>query len=147
MIIRAATMDDMDQLCQMAGQFYEVAGYADSIPFDTESCKFYIEMGIEQGLCFVADKGSLVGFISGIAFPAIMNMDYLVGSELAWWVELEDRGNVGIKLLKAIEESAKARGIKMWSMMSLEAQNPEMVDSLYKRLGYKATEHTYSKVF
>ena len=148
MIIRAGQLIDLERCLDMAENFYEVAGYKEDIPLCRDSCREFMEFAMSQGLLFVAAlEGSVVGFVLGIASPYIMNKNYLAGAELAWWVEPEYRkGSTGIKLLKAIEKSAKDLGIKMWSMMSLESVEPEKMERLYKALGYVPAERTYVRV-
>lgn len=149
MIIRAGQLIDLERCLDMAENFYEVAGYKDEIPLCRDSCRFFMETALKQGMLFVATlEGHVVGFVLGICSPYIMNKNYLAGAELAWWVEPEHRkGSTGIKLLKAIENSAKDLGVKMWSMMSLESVEPEKMDRLYKALGYTQAERTYVRVF
>ena len=153
MIIREGRSIDLERCLDMAENFYEVAGYKDDIPMCGESCISFMEAAMDQGMLHVAEvdheylNGYVVGFVLGICSPSVMNKNYLAGAELAWWVEPEYRkGEMGIKLLKAIEKSAKDLGVKMWSMMSLEAVEPERMAKLYKSLGYKATERTYVRV-
>jgi len=148
LIIRAGQAIDLESCLDMAERFYEVAGYNEDIPIDRDSCRTFMNVSIQQGLLFVADTGKqIVGFIVGIASPSIVNKDYLSGAELAWWVEPEHRkGTTGIKLVKAVEKSAKELGVRMWSMMSLEAQDPEKIEKLYFAMGYKRTERTYVRI-
>lgn len=149
MIIRAAIESDISECLEMARNFYDVAGYKKDVPFCADSCAEWMKFSISQGLLFVADAGQkLAGFVIAVASPFIMNRKYLAGAELAWWMEPEYRhGSAGIKLLKAIEDSAKKSGIKFWSMMSLEEVDPDKVDKLYRSMGYQKTENTYMKVF
>ena len=149
MIIRAGQLIDLERCLDMAESFYEVAGYKDDVPLCRDSCREFMEFSMSQGLLFVAAlEDSVVGFVLGIASPYIMNKKYLAGAELAWWVEPEHRkGTTGVRLLKAIEKSAKDLGVKMWSMMSLESVEPEKMERLYNALGYTPMERTYVRVF
>jgi|TARA_R110000803_G_C11804967_1_gene299895 hypothetical protein len=145
LIIRKAEKKDRKRVIEMAKNFYSVAGYDPHIPFDDETACELFECCMNMGLCYVAEEDEVVGFVLGVAAPSIMNKNYLIGSELAWWVEPEHRGKVGIKLLKHIEQSAEEIGLKIWSMMALESQNPESVEKIYLNSGYKKTETTYSR--
>lgn len=145
-LIRSGTEEDIDQCLTLAENFYEVAGYSDSIPFCEESSREYFQISLDMGLFSVADEGEIVGFILGIAVPFVMNKNYLVGTELAWWVEPEYRkGSTGIKLLSHIENCAKELGCKMWSMMCLEDQDPEKIEKIYLSRGYRKTERSYTR--
>lgn len=143
--IRHAGRDDAEAVLRMVKSFYSVSGYEKHIPLDDETCMGLINLSIDLGLCSVADNGQVVGFVMGITAPAIMNKNYLIGCELAWWVDPEYRGKVGTRLLKHIENSAQEMGLKMWSMVALESQNPEMVEKIYLNSGYEKTEMTYTR--
>lgn len=149
MIIRRANENDIEKLLVLSESFYQVAGYKDIIPFCKESSREYVLISLDMGLISVAEhKGEVVGFVLGLAIPFIMNKEYLVGTELAWWMEPEHRkGSAGIKLLAHIEKSAKEMGCRMWSMMSLEGLEPEKIEKLYLSRGYKKTENTFTKEF
>ena len=149
MIIRHGEEKDIKQCLILAENFYEVAGYKDAIPFCADSSEEYMNISLGMGLLSVAeDNSNIVGFILGLAVPHIMNKKYLVGTELAWYIDPAYRkGSAGIKLLKHIETSAKEMGCKMWSMMCLESQNPEQIEKIYLSLGYKKTERSYTRVF
>lgn len=137
----------MSAVLDMAREFYAVSGYAEHIPFDADTCYNQLEVAMEQGMCFVADKGhELAGFIMGLAVPAMMNRNYLMGVELAWWVKPAYRNSpLSVKLLKSLESAAKSRGVVLWSMVCLDTQSPEKVGGMYERLGYHRTETTFSK--
>jgi L-amino acid N-acyltransferase YncA len=148
-MIRAGTEKDITELLVLAKDFYEVSGYADHVPYDYASCAERFIIAIDQGLCFVCEKDAqIVGFVIGASAPCIFNKNYLMGVELAWWVTPDYRGStVGIKLLKAIESAAKDRGVKIWSMICLESQEPEKVSDMYSRMDYVATERTFTRFF
>lgn len=149
MNIRKAVTDDIPRCLEMAAHFYEQTEYKTVIPFCPDSCAEWMQVAMDQNLFVVADTGDqLVGFILAISSPFIMNRNYTVGAELAWWMEPEHRkGTTGIKMLKTIEGLARDAGIRVWSMMSLEAVEPEKMDAIYCALAYRKTETTYMKVF
>lgn len=149
MIIRLGAEKDIERILILSENFYEVAGCKEIIPFCADSSEEYIIISIDMGLLSVAeDHGLVVGFVLGIAVPFLMNKDYLVGTEIAWWMEPEYRkGSAGIKLLSHIEKSAKEAGCVMWSMMSLEESEPEKMERIYLSRGYKKTENTFTRVF
>lgn len=144
MIVRKAEARDKGYVLDMARNFYEVTDYEEHIPYDYESCGELFDRCVEQGLCFVADNGTPVGFVLGLAFPSMMNKDYMIGAELAWWVQPEFRG-IGFRLLRSIETEAREMGVKIWSMMALESLEPEVAEAIYLKAGYIPTERTYSR--
>ena len=147
LIIRHAEHKDIEQIEKLCKKFFDVCGY-DFCEYDEETINGLLDTSICQGLTSVAEKeNKLIGFITGLAFPAILNNKVMCGSELAWWVEPEYRKtSAGIKLLKHIERSAKDFGSLTWSMMCLEELDPDGLESMYKRMGYKPAERTFVRV-
>lgn len=86
------------------------------------------------------------GIILGILYPLYYNPSVIIAQELGWWVEPEYRNTMlGIKLLKEFEKEAKARGADKIVMYYLEAQTPDRVDSILKRLDYRHVEYNMVK--
>ena len=142
-MIRKGALSDKERVLEMARKFYSACGYESHIPFDYDSCASLFEMCLD--LCSVAEvDGKLVGFVLGIQTPYLMNRNYMVGGEIAWWVEPEYRG-IGIKLLRHIENTAQELGLKMWSMMCLESMEPEKVSEIYLKSGYQPTERSFAR--
>ena len=144
-MIRAYESKDLLSVIKMAQKFYSTTGYESVIPFDDDSASVMINAAADQGMCFVAEKdGELVGFVLGLAFPSMVNREYLIGAEMAWWVDPEHRG-IGTALLSAIESAARSQGVKIWSMVALESSSPDVAEAIYLRRGYEKTERTYSR--
>jgi GNAT superfamily N-acetyltransferase len=145
MTVRVGTAEDFVACIPMAERFWRVAGY--QIPFDADSTLDYFEMGLNAGLFSVAEKnGQVIGFVIGISAPCMVNRNYRVAAELAWWMEPEYRNTPdSVKLVKHIEQLAKDAGVALWSMMCLESQEPDKVENMYMRMGYKRAERTFTK--
>lgn len=144
MIIRDAIEQDIDQCVELAKKFYQHTEFYGRIPFDESSVYTHMLMCLDAKIFAVADYSKIVGFACGVKSPSLMNRDYSIGAELAWWVEPEYRGtSSGIKLLKHVENQAKEAGCFAWSMMCMESLNPDEVESLYIRLGYSPSERTF----
>ena len=146
MIVRQATTDDLPAILRMAEQFWAQTDY--KVPFKPESAAVMVEACMMQGLCHVLEDNEPVGFVAGVMAPLLGNHDYIVGSELAWWVNPEYRsGRNGFMLMQAIETAAKDAGVHFWNMMNLESVNPEIAEKIYTRAGYAKSESTFLKVF
>ena len=146
-LIKDASQSDVPQIVELARKFHAVSGY-ENIEFDEETVENLLSASIEQGLCpigVVDDK--IVGFLAGLSYPAILNANVMVGTEIAWWVEPEFRGKkIAIQLLLRAEESARAKGLYCWSMMCLEKLNADGLENIYERLGYEKAERTYLRI-
>lgn len=146
-LIKDASQSDIPQIVELARKFHAVSGY-ENIEFDEETVENLLSASIEQGLCpigVVDDK--IVGFLAGLSYPAILNANVMVGTEIAWWVEPEFRGKkIAIQLLLRAEENARAKGLYCWSMMCLEKLNADGLENIYERLGYEKAERTYLRI-
>jgi hypothetical protein len=149
MTVRAGTAQDFLPCVLMAERFWAVAGHADSIPFDADSTVDYFVMGLNCGLFSVAERGGrVIGFVIGVSAPCMVNRNYRVAAELAWWIEPEYRhGMDSIRLIKHIEKQAEESGCKIWSMICLESLEPEKVGNMYLGMGYKPAERSFVRTF
>lgn len=149
MLIREGLESDIDQCVEMASEFHKIAYGLYGIEFCPDSTYVAFEVCLSHGLLSVAEiDGKAIGMVAGVKAPMIMNNDYTVGAELAWWVEPEYRKtSAGLKLLKFAENLARKAGVHMWSMMLLESSEPEKIAKIYDKMGYKPAERTYLKVF
>jgi GNAT superfamily N-acetyltransferase len=148
MTIRNAEVDDIPQIIELARRFHAVSGY-DCFELDYDTVERIALQSIDQELCPVAEVDEkIVGFLLGLQFPALLNANIMVGTEIAWWVEPEYRNKpIGVKLLKYAEQQAKDKNLKFWSMMCLEQLNADGLESIYERMGYKKAERTYLRIF
>ena len=146
-MVRLGTIDDIPRCIELSHNFYKHTEYAEHIPLCENTCATHLATSIEQDLLAVFESdGVIQGFAMALAFPCLMNADYLVGAEVAWWVEPDHRGTSGVKILRFLEGKAKEKGIKLWSMMLLEAVEPEKVARIYEACGYTPAERTFLKV-
>lgn len=102
----------------------------------------------EAGLLIVAENGDgeIIGVVGGLKYPFLNNRDWIIGSELLWWIEPQYRDSgLGKKMLAAIEEAARDAGCQLWVMVTLENVEPEKAGAIYQKLGYTLTEHSYMK--
>ena len=146
-LIKDASQSDIPQIIELARKFHAVSGY-ENIKFDEETVENILITSIDQGLCPIGVvDGKIVGFLAGLAYPAILNANVMVGTEIAWWVEPEFRGKkIAIQLLLRAEENARAKGLYCWSMMCLEKLNADGLENIYERLGYEKAERTYLRI-
>lgn len=82
----------------------------------------------------------------GIAMPLWFAPRTMVASELAWWVDPDKRGgSAGIRLLRAFENWAEARGIEHIAMSAIESDLVASAGPLIERRGYKVVERIYNR--
>lgn len=140
-MIREATCEDMPALLDIAQRFFAETEYSQFTTFSDEATQKTLEHLIEgeDGIILVLDIDGVKGVVGGLVYPFYMSED-LTGQELFWWCEVKSEG---LSLLDAIEEAAKEKGAKTFTMMSLDNLSPERLDKIYLAKGYTRSEHTY----
>lgn len=145
-MIREATINDLRILLEMSVKFIEES--KSEIPLNLLSLQEWIVhlVNDSNSTCIVYEiDNKVVGCIAGSIAPHYTNTDYLVASEFAWWVEPEYRGKAGKPLIKAFELWSESNGADLIVMASLEEVNPDIMDKVYKKLGYSPKEHSYTR--
>ena len=144
-MIRKATESDFNAIADMGLEFLQCSPYG--VASDKDSLIVFAQMCLDQGLLCVAEiNGEVVGFAAGTKGPYIGNLNYSVGTEIAWWVNPDHRkGTIGVKLMRFLEKMAKDSGIDFWNMMFLENSMPDVIEGIYQKDGYQKAETNYMK--
>lgn len=145
-MIRDAVEADLGALLQIGRDFFAANGAADLLPWDEDTaCDVLcgILTGESEGCLLVAvdDLGVIQGATGAVFFPSMWNRHNKAGIELFLRAA---RGHGG-ELLAALEERARAAGVRTFGMLCLDAMRPEAVGALYERRGYRATERVFVK--
>ncbi len=145
-MIRPATHNDIDDIARLGALFHAQAGW-DEIAYKVEDCARSLHnlMSSDAFICLVSEGAGINGMVSGVISPVYFNHAHVSGEELFWWVSPEAPQMTGIKLLKALEEEAKSRGVATWQMKSLARLGGERMIQLYERFGYRASERSFIK--
>ncbi|MEF2156391.1 GNAT family N-acetyltransferase [Luteimonas sp. FXH3W] len=145
-MIRAATLDDVGAIVDMARKFYATTDYANFAPFD-ETAMTHLVAGLVDHVLLIAEQdGQPVGMVGLMVSPFLFSPSQTFATEIVWWVEESARSNgVGIELLRAVEPACKQKGCTSIQMMHL-ATSPKQAGLLYQRLGYRHSETSYFKV-
>lgn len=149
MQIRPALPSDMPALRQMASDFHAASCYVNSVPADLDSFASTVAHLADSpaGLVLVAeDAQGLAGMAAAMAMRHWFNARHITGQELFWWVEPRARGGgAGLKLMRGLEEWARARGCHSFCMASTSNLAPDKLARLYKRQGYEPQDIYYRK--
>lgn len=145
--VRPATPEEYPAIIKHAEKFWALTEYAERAEFDPLQCLETVTMCAQQGLLLSAVyAGEVIGFVAGVVTPMIAS-NALSGTEVAWWVEPEFQGNgVGKALLGAAEVAAREAGAVFWTMIVMEAVDPERAAAVYERAGYHQSERAFTKV-
>jgi len=140
--------DAIPVIAEMGSRFFAEAQWSDVTEWDHDSICATLRHLVDDplGILLIATrKGVICGMAGGLVHPAYFNVHHLTGQELFWWVEPDERGGVGQMLLDCLELAAMERGAKSWAMIALDRVRPDAVGAVYRRRGYRASEHSYIK--
>jgi len=146
-IIRKATIDDLDQIVEMANRFIAFAPHGSLITHTTDDIVNTVRLFLESGIIFVIDvDGKAVGILAAMMTSVWYSPLTKVAHEMMWWVNEEHRGTIAsIKLIKAYEKWAREQGAQIIAMCDLVIEGHEPVGTTLNRLGYEMSERTYIK--
>jgi ribosomal protein S18 acetylase RimI-like enzyme len=146
LIIRPATVSDVDAIVAMAERFYPTSGYGAIAPLAKESAAGLALVTMRDGVMLVAESdGKLAGMVCLFVEPYLFNVEVVIAQEVVWWIEPEDRGGMlAARLLKAAEAASRARGATVIRMATL-ATSPPQATALFDRMGYQLSETYYRK--
>lgn len=144
-MIREATVEDRDDIVEMAAHFIEQTRYSQVLGAPNREQLWFIVTKVvdELGVILLAEvEGRAVGMLA-IAALAHPFTGELYGDELCWWVEPEHRqGSVGPRLLVAGEEWATRKGLSVLKMVAPAGSD---IGMHYERRGYSQVETVYQK--
>lgn len=148
MIIRPATLGDVDAIVAMSQRFYDASDYPALYgPMAKESAAGLAIITMDTGVMLVAEEaGAVVGMVSLHVEPFLFNPDSpkKTASELVWWIEPEHRGGMlAARLLKAVNAACDAIGAI--PRMATLAGSPPQAGALLQRMGYTPTETYYTR--
>lgn len=147
-MIRPASLDDCEVIVDLGEGFFTEAGWQDIADYVREDCLRSLQFLAtdETGILLVAEEdGEIVGMAGGLVSPLYFNLSHKTGQELFWWIKPGQRGAAGLRLIDALEQSARARGCTSWAMIALDHIDPERTAKIYERRGYRPSERTYIK--
>lgn len=147
-MIRRATLDDVPEIARLGGLFHAEAGWGDIVEYSQTDCEKTLTHLVtnDDGIVLVADRdGEIVGMCGGLCHPIYFNHAHKSGQELFWWMRPDLRDGTGRELLEAMESEARRVGCESWSMIALDKVQPEITGRIYRRRGYRASEHSYIK--
>jgi hypothetical protein len=94
-IIRKATIDDLDQIVEMANRFIAFAPHGSLIKHTTDEITHTVRLFLESGIIFVIDvDGKAVGILAAIMTSVWYSPSTKVAHEMMWWVNEEHRGTI-----------------------------------------------------
>ena len=147
MVIRVATVNDIDTLCEMGSRFLAFAPHGKHVNTTAEDYRSGCEAFMRFGTVFIAERdGKACAMLACAIMPVWFAPSILMAHELAWWVDEDARGSsAAVRLVRAFEEFARESGARIIAMSQLHAVNGEQVGRMLTKLGYEPSEMTYIK--
>ena len=145
-MIRLATKFDMPRLIEMLWDYHDSGNLPSmEISDDSTAKKILTRILVGGGIALVSEKdGHLNGMLLALLVPYLWDDSALVVSEIAYWVDAEQRGgSAGYRLLKEYttrcNDMVEQKKIKTFTVSHMEGQQLN-----YARFGFKPVEHTRS---
>lgn len=145
--LSVATFDDVDRIERMCYEFFMESPY-NSLYYSSDKTKDTINNLIsenkKEAIILLSEHGCLGAKVATLPFS-----DVRIATELMWWMHPDYRGKrEALELLDAYEywadNVAVTDGVQMVCLSTL---NPDKLDRLYRRKGYKHTESAYLRIF
>jgi len=143
-MIRLATEDDVDDLVEIAKEFYAEQLHKTGVTLKPdEELKFDLStvIGLENSISLVLVEDDIViGVVSGIIMDRVF-FKGKVAQELVWFVKKDHRFS-GMKLLKEFERVCIEKGCEEIVMVAFENTK---ANDIYEKIGYSKLEINYQK--
>lgn len=141
--VREATDRDLDTIVSMGEAFLRETPYGTQIGTNPEQLRTFART-LMQGAGAIAVTGGDVptGMIAVWCFVHPFSGER-IASELVWWVNPEERGSTGVRLLRWAEAWARAQGAVALQMIA----PTDRVGAFYERRGYTRVEVSYQRRF
>jgi hypothetical protein len=148
-LIRPAVVADIPAILRMGRAFFEQAGWPAFAEWHEPSVDLtlrgFIAGTIPGGLLAAEDGDQIVGMAAFMVFPFYFNLATSVGQEIFWWVEPAYRSGVGMQMLDALENAARAQGAGVFIMASVSGLRDAALARIYSARGYRPAENTFIK--
>lgn len=135
-MIRQATSDDMPRLMAIAVEFWKLSPLSEFVALDEIAVCETIERAIDNGSCFVGERGVIMGFM----MPHWAAPSCRVALEIAWYGAGE-----GDALMQAFEQWAKDNGAVGVQMSTIGAAHDDKIESKLIKSGYQVAERGFFK--
>jgi len=156
-IIREATVNDIEDIDAMAPVFFEYAQLdKKGLSYDSFTFRQLLASFIKEdyGIVLVAELkesatqtvDKLIGSIAGVISPWMMDHRQKVLMETWWWVFPEYWSLwAGLDLVMAFEEAARKKEVDLLIMVTLDGPKEETLKTYYRHFDMKHLEHHYIK--
>lgn len=137
-MIRVATADDLPRIVELGAKMHAESLRWSRIPFDAERARASMSAVLAEGVAFLYEReGIAVGGIAGTITPH-WACSASIAQEVAFFIDPECRGGMAAsRLICALVAWGRAKGAAWLQAGTSTGLDPEMVASLYERLGFE----------
>lgn len=146
-MIRHATLLDRDAIVTFVKEFYSQTHYAEQIEFDDETVAELTEFLIKTGIVLLAtEEENIIGILAAGIRPHVFNKSVSSCHEFIWYVTpAHQKSGLGVALIERADAVRQLRGCVSFQMMRLDNSSPYL-DKVFTSLGFKPSEHCWTKV-
>lgn len=147
--IRLAKKEDMPFIVAMCEKFYSFTDASKIKEFSHSALYRLVDSFISSDYanCFVCGDNIPIACAGMTAMNHPFTDDFLIVSEVFWWVEPDHRNKgIGKDLIRYAENWGKSIGAAASAMAHTAEIEPKKARETYEKLGYKQAEHSYWKI-
>lgn len=147
MRVYQASDKDLGVWLKLAKEFY-AEGFDDyKWGFNDAHAQTTYLLFIQNHLCFLAeDEGKVIGCMAGVITQHHFNYDFVYYQEAMWYIIPEYRGKgVASQLLEATEGKCRELGCQKLAVGHPQDQRLDIIDKIFKQMGFKPFEKHYIK--
>lgn len=143
-MIRDALSKDIPQLLLMCEAFWKEGAPFEE--YDERHTLDKLKQYLDMFPFYVSEVDGKLNGMMILVYSDALCAPIKFAAELAWYVVPEARrGGIGIELIKNAEARAIEDGCQAISMAYMTKNMPDVVKSIYEKLGYRESERTYLK--
>lgn len=140
-VVRAATVEDIEDMLLMTLDLHRNLGLDSMAPYDETFIAGVLSLAVADNDKFALvardSAGAALGFLVAFIVPVWFSPTEKMAQEMMYWVEPgARRRGVATDLVNTFEEWAAGRGLRLCALSRTDAYEPDGVAAFYHRLGY-----------
>lgn len=149
MIIRDATVDDLDTLIDLGSKMHEES-LEPYPPIERDHALQYVEMAVAHPGVFLlalAEKDNPVGMITAVAGAYCFSSRLRTASDLLFVLPEHRGGKAAMKLVARYNEWADSLGVWSSTLSVATGISPSRTGRFFEHMGFDPMERTYRRGF
>jgi GNAT superfamily N-acetyltransferase len=146
-IIRNATIDDLDVFLSLGGKMHEESTVSYP-PIDKEHIRKYLDMAVSMPEIFlnlIAEDGGPIGMLTAVAGPYSFSPEIRTSSDVLFVLPEKRGGRTAILLVKRFNEWSDSIGAVSATMSVATGITPERTGRFFEMMGFRPMEMIYRR--